>query len=326
MTHCSITHDTANGFDVVQVNTGALSLGIIPELGGKIYSLHDLRAGREWLWQNPRLTYKRVPHGGSYVTEADTGGWDECFPSVAACAYPSPPWTGTDLQDHGELWSQAATLDIVESHNSVTLCTRWRGVALPYTFERAVTLTANSARLLVEYAAVSATDTPIHFIWCIHPLLAIEPGMELLLPPSARFNKSLAIPADLVTQDNGMSHPFTLRIGAREINLTSLPDASAGFALKLWSNPLSKGWAALRARDGEFRMRWDVAQLPQVALWMNVGAWAGDGGQPYYNLGLEPCIGAQDSLAEAVTKYNSFATLSPRGLHTWQLEIQLIKH
>ena len=56
---------------------------------------------------------------------------------------------------------------------------------------------------------------------------------------------------------------------------------------------------------------------------MNLGAWAVDGGVPYYNLGLEPCIGAQDSLAEAVTERNLFATLSPRGSRAWWLEMEL---
>ena len=105
--------------------------------------------------------------------------------------------------------------------------------------------------------------------------------------------------------------------------MISLPEASAAFAFKIWSDPLSEGWATLRAYDGEFRMFWDIAELPQVAIWMNIGAWSGDGGRPYYNLGLEPCIGAQDSLAEAITKHNLFATVSPQGARTWQLEIQL---
>jgi galactose mutarotase-like enzyme len=326
MTYCSITHNTVNDFEVVQVNTGALSLGLIPELGGKIFSLKDLRTGREWLWQNPRLAYKRVQHGSSYITEADTGGWDECFPTVAACYYPSPPWAGAVLQDHGELWSQAAMLDIIERQNQITLRTRWHGVALSYAFERSVTLTSASAHLLIEYVAVNQTDAPMHFIWCAHPLLAIEPGMQLLLPLSVRFNRSLAIPADLIAQDSDLSYPSSLCVGTNEIDLTSLPDASAAIAFKLWSNPLSEGWATLRAQDGEFRMYWDAARLPQVALWMNIGAWAGDGGHPHYNLGLEPCIGAQDSLAEAITKHNLFATLSPQSARTWRLEIQLTKY
>ena len=83
------------------------------------------------------------------------------------------------------------------------------------------------------------------------------------------------------------------------------------------------GWATLRANNGEFKMRWDTTLLPQVAVWMNLGAWAADGGIPYYNLGLEPCIGAQDSLADAVTEHNLFATIPLMGLRKWWLEIEL---
>ena len=70
-------------------------------------------------------------------------------------------------------------------------------------------------------------------------------------------------------------------------------------------------------------MHWDVSLLPQVAVWMNFGALGMDGGSPYYNLGLEPCIGAQDSLNDAVDQYNLFATIPPHGSKQWWLEIEL---
>ena len=65
-----------------------------------------------------------------------------------------------------------------------------------------------------------------------------------------------------------------------------LPDRTAAVALKLWSDPLGagQGWAALHAGDGALRLRWDPALLPQVGFWMNLGAWSGDEGAPYYNL------------------------------------------
>jgi galactose mutarotase-like enzyme len=321
VSHLTITHHTVDGFAAVTVHTGPLALTLIPELGGKVSSLRDERTGREWLWRHPRMAYQRVAHGGSYIAEADTGGWDECFPSVAPCAYPSAPWAGTEIQDHGELWSQPAALEVREAGNAVILHTRWRGVALPYTFERAITLAANSARVRVEYTATNAADAPLDFVWCIHPLLAIEPGMALRVPAAARFNRWATLPTDLLSQDSGLSYPLI----ARDHDLTTLPDSSAVIALKLWSDPLpeGEGWASMRARDGELRMTWDTALLPQLAFWINLGAWAGDGGAPYYNLGLEPCLGAQDSLAEAVTVRNLYATLPPHGSRTWWLEIEL---
>lgn len=312
-----------DGFETIEIATGALALVAIPALGGKISSLRDTRSGREWLWRHPRMPYRRVPHGSSYVQLADTGGWDECFPSVSGCAYPSPPWAGTAVQDHGELWSQTAECWLGKRGDTLVLHTRWQGVALPYRFERAIALTAGSAAMAIEYGVTNIGDAPLEYIWCAHALLAIEPGMRLLAPEQARFHR-LAFAPQLV-HDHDVGFPFAIEGRAGPTDLCELPEPEAGLALKLWSEPLpaGAGWAAVRAHDGELNMRWDVAELPQLAVWMNLGGWAGDGDAPYYNLGLEPCIGAQDSLAEAVRDYRLFASVPPRATTTWRLEVEL---
>ncbi len=321
MTPLTITHTTTEGFDGIHVHTGVIELNLIPELGGKVSSLRDSRSGREWLWRHPRFPYKLVPHGSSYTAQSDTGGWDECFPSVAECKYPSAPWQGAAIQDHGELWSHAAEFEMDEQAQSVTLRTRSQGIALPYTFTRSIILTANSSVIRTNYEVSNNADQPINYVWCIHPLLAIEPGMELRLPTSARFNVGGSYPENLISPEKKLQYPFT----ASGLNFPALPETSAGRALKIWSDPLpaGEGWAALHADDGELQMRWDVNLLPQVAVWMNFGALGMDGGSPYFNMGLEPCIGAQDSLADAVNKYNLFATVPPRESKTWWLEIEL---
>jgi hypothetical protein len=151
--------------------------------------------------------------------------------------------------------------------------------------------------------------------------LAIEPGMELQLPAAARFNVNGTVPPNLLTQISNLAYPFELS----GVNFPHLPETTAGRAIKFWSDPLpaGEGWAALKAHNGSLRLNWDAALLPQVAVWLNCGAWAADGGAAYYNLGLEPCIGAQDSLAEAVTERNLFASLPPHGTRSWWLEIEL---
>lgn len=317
----TITRSSVEGFESIRINTGVIEISIIPELGGKINSLRDVRTGREWLWRHPRFPYKLMPHGSIYTAQSDTGGWDECFPSVAECAYPSAPWQGAAIQDHGELWSHSAEFEMREQEGSVTLRTRSQGVVLPYTFTRIITLTANSSAIRTNYEVSSNTDQPINYVWCIHPLIAIEPGMELRLPASAQFNVGGAFPEGLVPLDKKLQYPFP----ASGLNFPFLPETNAARAIKIWSDPLpvGEGWTSVRASDGELKMRWDVNLLPQVAVWMNLGAFGMDGGSPYFNMGLEPCIGAQDSLADAVTQYNLFATLPPRGIKTWWLEIEL---
>ena len=321
MTLPTITRTTVNDFENIRIHSGVIELTFLPELGGKINSLRDMRTGREWLWRHPRFIYKQVPYGSSYVNEADTGGWDECFPSVAACAYPSAPWQGAAVQDHGELWNQNAKFEIDQQADKVILHTSWQGVVLPYTFKRTITVTADSANIHVDYEVVNNSENPINFVWSIHPLLAIEPGMELRLPSTAQFNVSSAFPPDLVSTTQKLQYPFA----ASGLNFPILPEVSVGRAIKIWSDPLSlgEGWAAVRANNGELQMHWDIVSLPQIAAWMNLGAWAADGGMPYFNLGLEPCIGAQDSLTDAVTINNLFATVPPHGSKTWWLEIEL---
>src|SRR5215471_9935677 len=97
MTELTISRTSLEGFEAVVVDTGALSLSVVPALGGKVSSLRDLRNGREWMWRHPRLPYRAGDPAASYVATADTGGWDECFPSVAPCPYPAEPWAGRPI-------------------------------------------------------------------------------------------------------------------------------------------------------------------------------------------------------------------------------------
>jgi hypothetical protein len=227
------------------------------------------------------------------------------------------------IQDHGELWSQPARLQLRPLGSTVVLETTWRGVALPYSFTRAVRLAVGKARVSFDYRVTSHADAPLSFLWSAHPLIAIEPGMELRAPAGARFNCNSTTPPGLTESMAGLPFPLTAQTAAGPLSLERLPGPEAALAMKLWSDPLAEGWATLTARDGALRMDWDVHTLPQLALWLNLGAWAADGGQPYYNLGLEPCIGAQDSLATAVTERNMYATLPPRGARSWRLEVEL---
>lgn len=316
----SITPSQIEGFEALHVDAGPLAITVIPALGGKISSLRDTRNGREWLWRNPHLLYRTFPHGSGYM-QADTGGWDECFPSVNACQYPSEPWAGAPIQDHGELWSQQPTVTTTHDGDAVVFHTRWHGVVLPYIFERSLRVEPDSARLRFDYVVHNTSSHPMPVIWAVHPLIAIEPGMRLHVPSDARFNATGVFPPDGLSTRRGLRFP--LQVG--ETDLTELPPP-CGVALKLWSKPMEQGHATVQARDGELQFRWDAGEFTQLALWLNLGAWGATPDQPYYNLGLEPCIGAQDAVDTAVNNEQLFLTLPPHGERRWWLEAELSAH
>jgi galactose mutarotase-like enzyme len=310
------------GFPALTVSNGLVSFTTLPELGGKISSIRDLRTSREWLWSNDRTPYRRLEYGVSYVEEADTGGWDECFPTVAECPYPLEPSRGLRMPDHGELWPQAWRAEVQRADGGLSVRTEVDGVALPYEFDRQVRLEAGSDTVRFDYEVTSKADHDLAFIWSAHPLFAAEPGMRVFLPEHTIMRAYSSFPSELFPDDE-RGWPPRVKVRDEELDLSTLPDASAGVALKLWSRPLSEGWAALIAGDDELRFAFDPKLLPQVGLWLNLGGWSGTGAQPYYNLALEPCIGAQDSLQEAVERYGQYAVLPAHGSRQWWLEVRL---
>lgn len=313
----------AQGFDAIRLHNGLIELVLVPELGAKISSLRDLRTAREWLWTSERTAYERQDYGASYVTRADTGGWDECFPTVAACRYPLPPWQGSLLPDHGELWPAAWTTTVEEAPNAVVLHSSTQGAQLPYTFARTIRLAAGSSVLELFYSVTNAGAHELAFIWSSHPLFGLEPGMRLRLPDGARLNVYLAAAGTDLPGGRPLAWPPRVTAHGRAVRLEELPGPEAGLAFKLWSEPLPEGWAELESRQGRLRFEFDPTEVPQVGLWLNAGGWAGDGGTPHYNLALEPCIGAQDSLEDAVATHGQYGRLAPGARREWRLRVRL---
>jgi galactose mutarotase-like enzyme len=318
-----VSERTRHSLHTIEANNGLIALAVLPELGAKILSLRDLRTAREWLWTSDRLPLVRHPYGVSYIENADTGGWDECFPTVAACEYPLDMPPGLALPDHGDLWSQAWTSHVQQREQRIDIVTVCSAIALPCDFSRSVSLRAGVASLDMHYAVRNTGAYDIAFIWSAHPLLRIEAGMMIEFPASARFNAYSATAATELPQRHGLHWPVPVRRAGRDIRIDPLPGPDAAVAFKIWSEPLMEGWTRLVANDGALRMRFDVGEIPQVALWLNAGGWSGIGGEPYYNIGLEPCIGAQDSLADAVKHYRQYAVLRAGETRRWTLTVEL---
>ena len=297
---------------------------IFPALGGKIASLH--LAGREWLWTSDVTPY-RVPDettrgdDASYVELADTGGYDECFPTVAACSLPSsvPEFGGLRLPDHGELWSQQPSVAVQRDAQGEQAMLTWSGRRMPYRFERSATLSPDG-RLTMRYSAANLSRSPLPFLWSAHPLLPLTGRTQLHLPRGARMRVDAVhgLSADAMFAEHRWP---VLQAGAQALDLScagALPD---GVACKVFLDlPPGPVVTGVEEDGARLNVAFDGADVTHIGLWINNLGWTPfANGRPYRNLAFEPCIGAPDSLAKALDDWNSAAWLSPDETRSWTL-------
>lgn len=295
-----------------------LRIAVIPQAGGKIASCFDLQTRREWLWTNSRLPVQAPIYGASYVRAHDSGGFDECFPAVAEGPYPVEPWHGVGIPDHGELWGLPWECEV----EGRTLRMGVDGVRFPYRFERELELAEDAPELRLRYRVQNRAPFAFPFIWSSHPLLSIRPGMRLLIPdgtPMKVYGGS-----DPAVGDRGASFEWPMLAGQ---DLGLLPGPEAGYAVKIFGDAPARGWVGLHDPETAttLRMEYDLAEIPQLGLWLNMGGWTPFEGEPaYYNLGLEPCIGAGDDLELAMRQFGSYGCLPAKGELTWNLTLRLV--
>ena len=279
--------------------------------------------GREWLWRSDQIPLALPRPGASFVETADSGGWDECFPTVAPSPIPGAPAGTPDLPDHGELWSATWSSSIYEHAAGVTLAAAASGRLLPYEFQREITLDAREPVLRLRYRARNTGASPFPWIWCAHPLFNVQPGTTLEVPTMRQAR------LDAVHGDAGPSRGDIVSwpdaFGGAEGRFV-LP-AEGGWAVKLFGDVGASGRAILTdPRRGE-RLELIVPpeQVPQVGIWINNRGWAPPGRTPYFNLAVEPAIGAPDSLDDAVRHWETAQTLGAGEERSWRLEVRLLE-
>ncbi|AHG91964.1 hypothetical protein J421_4427 [Gemmatirosa kalamazoonensis] len=317
---------------IVRLDGGGSRVVIDPALGGKITSL--LLGGREWLWTSGVLP--RLPVGpavaadddASYVRTADTGGYDECVPTVGACRLPRdvPGHGGVALPDHGELWSQHARSEVFDDDvTGIAAITHWTGRRLPYDFTRTVRVDEDG-EVLMDYAINNRGGTPLPFLWSSHPLLPLTADTRLDLPAGARVRVWAQHGIDL--GGAGAEHRWPLlQADGASVDFSRPGDVrgrARGWACKLFLDlPTHVPLVSLAVEQDGSRLEVSVSpkHVTHFGLWLNHGGWTPfDGGTPYMNLAFEPCIGAPDQLDEALGAWQGAAWLRPGASRRWALE------
>jgi galactose mutarotase-like enzyme len=317
----SFRQTSVSGFPAVALRSAQVEIVAVPAIGMKLTNLRRL-GGREWLWRSDQIPLAPPKPGASYVETADSGGWDECFPTVGSCPIPGAPPGAPPLPDHGELWSAPWTSSVYDRAEGTTLAGFAAGTVFPYEFHRQVTLDPHEPVIRFRYLLRHTGDDPFPWIWSAHPLLNVQPGSVLELPGVTQVKVAAVHGRDDLRVDDVVSWPGA--IGGDSARFTFPPDG--GWAVKLFGDLSGEGRMILTdPRRGErLEMIVQPDQVPQVGMWINCRGWAPPGHTPYYNLALEPCIGAPDRLDIAVQEWHTAPILHPGKEREWFLSVQLL--
>lgn len=294
-----------SGFPAIALRSAEIEVVVVPAIGMRITNLRRLR-GREWLWRNDQIPLAAPRPGATYSETADFGGWDDCFQAGAA--------------SHGELWSESWTSSVYEHSGGTTLTSSVQGRVSTYQFQREITLDPQEPVLRLRYLLRHLGEVPFPWIWSAYPLLNIQPGSALTLPTVTQMRVGRVHGRDDLHRDMVVDWAGGLGGEGRSLTLSS----ESGWAAQLFGEVGSSGRMSLTdPRRGErLELVVDPIEVSQVGVWINARGWAPPGRTPYYNLALQPCIGAPDDLTEAV-RWGTARTLSPGDEYGWGVEVWL---
>ncbi len=285
-TSCTVRRE--QGFEIFILKSQEVELAVIPELGGRITSLKDLRTGREWLWHptgGPKLFRNRT---GDKFESSPLIGLDECLPTIAPCS-----WNGRDLPDHGEVWAAAWTVDY-EAWKQRVLRTTVSLKISPFAFERTIELQENEIRL--SYQLNNCGPAEELYLWAMHPLLRLQTGDRLELPVSTRVLLNGATWLDAIDSAK-----------------------PKGDCEKIFASPVSEGRAAIDNPEAGDRLEfeWDAGENNTLGLWLNRGGWHG-----HHHFALEPTNGGPDLLA-AAAQSKRCGVIAAHGSAAWEVRLRV---
>ena len=269
-----------------------LRLTLDPAFGARVTALTDLASGRQWLVPGDCVG------GDSYLGE-QARGWDECFPTVAACS--DPVWG--DMRDHGLLWGREWQVG-----SGPDTCT---AVYEEPRFRFSRRLRLDGGTLTAEYLVTNRTEAPLPYLWSQHVLLATTPADRIALQG--------------VQDMSADGHPFDWP-GHPLRDLSVIGGIGDVFALKSYGETPLAAHAGITGPAGGIRFSWTgagtggVAGVSAFGLWLDYGGWPP--GAPVHQVALEPCTAPADDLA-TVSAMGRARMLGPGASHAWAVRLSM---
>lgn len=296
----SIKEGSHLGLKTIDIQTKALRVKVIPELGFKITSIVYKPLEKEFLFQPSNGKYS-IPDFGDDFSKYDTSGFDEMLPTVDACTYPEGEFRGTSLPDHGDLWSLPFDVRIEDEK----LVGRVDLKSLPLSFEKKISIEGETI-IKMEYKVKNLSDKKLYYLWTLHGLNNFDDDTEFIF--SEDMKKVINVQGD---ED------------LNKLDLKSLKsyEDKKSYKYYFWGE-IKRGRVGIRYKKErlEYIINYDPKVNPYLGIWITKGGFKGE-----YNCAIEPSNGFYDSLERA---YNNkmIESLKASEEKTWSIEIDINKY
>lgn len=291
---------------MLRLESSALLVDILPEVGGKVGQIRDKASGRDLLIQAQRA-YRTIAFDGDWL-QHDTSGMDNCFPNVAAGAYPESPWNSTQLPDLGE-WTHSAWN--IAKFGADELVMQMTGHVLPYLAVKTIHFT-DKQTLEFSYSVENRGQFPLRYLWSAHPLIAVQDAYELRLPPGDLTFKFFPPNEDVYTW------PW---LGRRQISSEWIPH---GTTLKIFVTGLSEGWCTLALPGNILRFTFDLCALPVLGIWFNNFGFPRESNRPFRCIAVEPCTSPSDLLDNLDSA--AYPRIAAGETARWSMQLTILPH
>ncbi|MBO7663747.1 MAG: hypothetical protein J6U01_10285 [Clostridia bacterium] len=285
----------------IQLRNEQVRIRILPERGGKIASVFDLRRSFELLYQ-PAGEYPPLRPGMAF-SDGDASGFDDVFPSMGERW--RDPVSGQEpvLPDHGEIWTSRMTVDAVTEE---TVRMHTFGQCFPFRYDKELTLLPRGVRERITVTGLGKDPFPC--LWVCHCLMRYEAGMRFEFPEAAEAIECVP----------GCSWPPE---GAVPSALSELPvPPPSGTMMKFWfREPVKSGEcrAVYPGSGVQAILRFAPKQLPYLGFWMTNGGYRGE-----HNFAFEPASGYYDTLEKA-KETGTLPLLRPGESKIYETEIEI---
>ncbi len=275
--------------NAVTLENRNLRLAVLPELGGRVWSIVYKPLDREILWHNPQVKPEKHPIGTAF-DDVWCGGWEEMFPTAAPGTINQKPFP-----DHGEVWCLPWTAITEESAGSVALRLSCRAPLSGATVEKCFRLPGDDARLEVTYTVTNLSKEELPFMFALHPALAISGGERIDFPAM-----SVDLEPSYLGSLEGVTSPFAWPLALRDRNpldLRAVCSPASKEIYFLYGHGYQSGWCALT--DPAAHLSMGFVFPPEVfrSCWLfaTYGGW-----RDYQVVLLEPCTSHPQQIETAI--------------------------